>query len=165
MKKIVKNILRGFAAADKQIKTISSSKIFVGIVIICLNVASKFTTIKLSPATENFLRTGFAWQILVFCFCYMGTRCVYTSVLLTLAFIVVTQYLCNEESQMCLLPAFFREKYQNGNINESSKIELPNKVDIEKAIDILTKISKNVDGKNDNTTSSTTMPGNINANM
>lgn len=138
-----KSIANFFAVIDKNIKELSTNKFFVGIVLICLNVASKFTSVKLSKATENFLRTGFAWQILVFCMSYMGTRCIYTSFTLTVVFILITQYFCNEESSLCILPTYFREKYQN---SEDYK-EPPSKAEIDKAIEIMTNLSKTITEK------------------
>jgi hypothetical protein len=136
------------APIDRQIKRLSSSKFFVGIVLICLNVASKFTTVKLSKTTENFLRTGFAWQILVFCMSYMGTRDIYTSLILTAIFILITQYLCNEESRLCLLPSYFRERYQNQESQTSASTSgstSPSKAEIDGAIEVLKKVSETVD--------------------
>jgi hypothetical protein len=134
------------AFLHETITGITSSKFFVGIVIICLNVASKFTVIKLSKSTENYLKNGFAWQILVFCMSYMGTRCVYTSLFLTCLFIVITQYLCNEESAYCILPETFKEKYTNSGSNgaDDNKNTMPTKEDVEKALSTLTKLSESM---------------------
>lgn len=129
-----------------RLSALSSSKFFIGIVLICLNVASKFTTIKLSKATENYLKNGFAWQILVFCMSFMGTRDLYTSLILTILFIIFTQFLCNEDSEWCILPQSFKEQYVNtegtGDGKENKPPPTPPSQDeIQKALQTLQTLS------------------------
>ncbi len=86
------------------INSLNNSKFFAGIVMIMLNIGSKYITIKLSKSQEAYLRNSIGHQILVFAICWMGTRDIITSLILTTIFIVLTQHLFHEESKFCILP-------------------------------------------------------------
>tara|TARA_Y100001970_G_C14248251_1_gene869847 strand:- start:1592 stop:2020 length:429 start_codon:yes stop_codon:yes gene_type:complete len=86
------------------INTLNNSKFFAGMVMIMLNIGSKYITIKLSKTQEAYLRNSIGHQILVFAICWMGTRDIITSLILTTVFIVLTQHLFHEESSFCILP-------------------------------------------------------------
>jgi len=74
-----------------------------------LNIGSKYITIKLSKNQENYLRNSIGHQLLVFSICWMGTRDIITSLILTGIFIVLTQHLFNEDSYFCVLPERWRK--------------------------------------------------------
>lgn len=86
------------------INSLNNSKFFAGMIMIMLNIGSKYITIKLSKTQEAYLRNSIGHQILVFSICWMGTRDIITSLILTTIFIVLTQHLFNENSKFCLLP-------------------------------------------------------------
>lgn len=86
------------------INSLNNSKFFAGMVMIMLNIGSKYITIKLSKTQEAYLRNSIGHQILVFAICWMGTRDIITSLILTTVFIVLTQHLFHEESSFCILP-------------------------------------------------------------
>jgi hypothetical protein len=69
--------------------------------IVTLNVASKFTTIKLSKTMESYLKFSFA-ETLIFAISWVGSRDIYIAVALTLMFIILLIFLFNEESRFCI---------------------------------------------------------------
>ena len=83
---------------------INNSKLFAGLVMIMLNIGSKYITIKLSKSQEEYLRNSVARQLLIFSIVWMGTRDVVISFFLTATFIVLTDHLFNEESKFCVIP-------------------------------------------------------------
>jgi len=91
------------------IQSLNNSKFFAGLVMIMLNIGSKYITIKLSKNQENYLRNSIGYQLLVFSICWMGTRDIITSFILTTAFIVLTQHLFNEDSMFCVIPENWRK--------------------------------------------------------
>jgi hypothetical protein len=97
----------------EQVMNVNSSKIFAGLMIITLNIASKFVTFKLGKTTEMYLKYTFSRQILVFAMAWMGTRDIYVAGALTLLFIVLFDFLFNENSALCVLPNELKEYYQN----------------------------------------------------
>ena len=102
-----------FNGMHKKILDLNTSKMFAGLMIITLNIASKFVTFKFGKTTEMYLKYTFSRQILVFAMAWMGTRDIYVAAGLTLLFIFIFDFLFNENSSLCILPHEFKEYYQN----------------------------------------------------
>jgi len=102
-----------FNYLHKNIQVINGSKIFAGLMIIILNIASKFVTFKLSKSIESYLKHTFSRQVLVFAITWMGTRDIYIAFGMSFVFIIFTDYLLNEESNFCCLPTEFTEYHVN----------------------------------------------------
>ena len=96
-----------FAYINQNILAMNQSKIFAGLVIIVLNISSKFVTIKLSKPMEGYLKYTFSRDILVFAMAWMGTRDIYTAVFITVLFSICANFLFNEQSRLCCLPETF----------------------------------------------------------
>jgi len=79
--------------------------------IIIINIASKFVTFKFSKSMESYLKFTFSRDILVFAITWMGTRDVYIALSFTLLFVFIADYLMNENSMFCCLPASFIDKH------------------------------------------------------
>jgi len=97
-----------FGFVHDHIMFLNSSKFFAGIVMIMLNVGSKFITIQFSKSTEEYLKYSISKQILVFAMAWMGTRDIYTALALTAIFVVLSDHLFNEESHLCVVPHKYR---------------------------------------------------------
>jgi len=102
-----------FNGMHKKILDLNTSKMFAGLMIITLNIASKFVTFKFGKTAEMYLKYTFSRQILVFAMAWMGTRDIYVAAGLTLLFIFIFDFLFNENSSLCILPHEFKEYYQN----------------------------------------------------
>jgi len=87
---------------------LNNSKYFAGIVMILLNVGSKFIQIQFSKSTEEYLKYTVSKQLLVFSMAWMGTRDIYASLGLAAIFTVLSDYLFNEESTFCIVPSRYR---------------------------------------------------------
>jgi hypothetical protein len=113
---------------------LNGSKIFAGIMIILLNISSKYVNIKLSKTMESYLKHTFSKQILVFAIAWMGTREIYVALFITLIFTICIEYLFNEDSIFCCLPEQFKDYHiellENQEVSEE---------DIKKAKEILEK--------------------------
>ncbi len=88
----------------KSLQSLNNSKFFAGIVMIMLNIGSKYITIELSKNQKQYLENSIARQLLIFSTIWMGTRDIYLSIGLTAAFTVLTEYVFNEQSSLCILP-------------------------------------------------------------
>ena len=104
---------RAMLNLNDNIMNINNSKLFAGLMIITLNIASKFVNFKLGKTTENYLKYTFSKQILVFAIAWMGTRDIYIALGLTLIFIFIFDVLLNENSMFCIVPAHYHEYYSN----------------------------------------------------
>jgi hypothetical protein len=91
------------------LRSLNNSKVFTGIMMILMNVGSKYITVKLSPSQEAYFRNNIARELLIFVVCWMGTRDLVISICLTASFYVLTQHLFNEDSRFCVLPKKYRE--------------------------------------------------------
>ena len=90
------------------VMALNSSKYFAGIIMILLNVGSKFISIQFSKSTEEYLKMSVSKQLLVFSMAWMGTRDIYTALGLTAVFVVLSDHLFNEESSLCIVPLKYR---------------------------------------------------------
>jgi hypothetical protein len=96
-----------------KILALSTSKLFAGMMIILLNISSKFVTIKLSKSMESYLKYTFSRNVLIFAIAFVGSRDIYVATFITLLFILFMDYLLNEESGLCILPDSFKEYHIN----------------------------------------------------
>ena len=96
---------------NDNIQVMNQSKIFAGLMIIILNIASKFVTIQLPKTVESYLKFTFSRDLLVFAIAWMGTRDIYVALGIVVLFIFVVDYLCNENSRFCILPENFVDKH------------------------------------------------------
>tara|TARA_B100001287_G_C22686548_1_gene534120 strand:- start:2082 stop:2660 length:579 start_codon:yes stop_codon:yes gene_type:complete len=91
------------------VTVLNGSKIFAGIMIIVLQISSRFVTIRLSKTMESYLKYTFSKQILIFAIAWMGTRDIYIALIIAIVFSFIADVLCNEESQYCMLPNTFKD--------------------------------------------------------
>ena len=135
MFKIFKKIKQRFKFLDK----INNSKYFAGLVMIMLNIGSKYVTIKLSKTEESYLEEGtIARQMVIFSIVWIGTRDIFTSFVMTAVFMVLTEHLFHEESKLCIIPHNMR-KFEKKDIT---------KKDIKHAKEILEKAQESGKIKN-----------------
>jgi hypothetical protein len=135
---------------NNQIQTMNTSKIFAGVMIIIINVSSKFVTLKLSKTVESYLKYTFSRDILVFAISWMGTRDIYVALSITIIFIIFIDFLLNENSTLCILPESFTD-YHIDKLDVDSHTITPD--DIKKIKEICSKLENDV--KNDKITSNT----------
>jgi hypothetical protein len=94
---------------NDNVTMLNGSKIFAGIMIIILQISSRFVTIRLSKTMESYLKYTFSKQILIFAIAWMGTRDIYIALIIAVIFSFISDVLCNEESQYCMLPNTFKD--------------------------------------------------------
>ena len=126
-------LLRPFYITHDYVKILDNSKLFAGIVMILLNVGSKFITIQFSRSTEEYIKMNLSKQILVFAMAWMGTREIYPSLMLTAAFAILSEHLFNEESEYCVVPHHMRvltKLIDTNNDGHVSETELNNAISI-----------------------------------
>jgi hypothetical protein len=101
-------LLNGISYLNSHVMYLNNSKFFAGIIMILLNIGSKFITIQFSKSTEEYLKNTVTKQVLVFCMSWMGTRDIITALGLTAIFTVLSDHLFNEESSFCIVPHNYR---------------------------------------------------------
>lgn len=88
---------------NKTTSWLNTSKIFAGMIMIMLNIGSKYITLKLSKSQEVFLRNYVAREVLIFSICWMGTRDILIAFIMTGLFVITVDYLFHEDSPYCLV--------------------------------------------------------------
>jgi len=134
-------IYKLFSYVHDHIQAINNSKIFAGLMIITLNIVSKFVNIKLSKTMESYLKFTFSRQILVFAIAWMGTRDIYIALFITIVFVIVTEFLFHEESMFFVFPEEFRDRHIEMLENEGNDKEITDE-DVRKATEVLEKAKK-----------------------
>jgi len=123
---------------------LNNSKFFAGIVMILLNVGSKFIAIQFSRSTEEYLKLNITKQLLVFSMAWMGTRDIYTALILTAVFTVLSDHLFNEESPYCVVPHKYRLLHKLMDTNNDGIVS---EDEINNAVIILEKARKDKEQK------------------
>ena len=118
---------------------LNNSKFFAGLIMILLNIGSKYITIELSKSQEEYLKNKVGRQILIFAISWMGSRDILVALALTGIFTVLTNHLFNEESRFCVIP----QKYRNyEHLLDLDKNNVVTEDEIKKARELLAKVNK-----------------------
>ena len=91
------------------VSSVNTSKVFAGIIMLLMNIGSRYIQVKFSKSQEAFMRNYVVREVLIFAVCWMATRDLYLSIILTVAFFILTEHVFNEESKFCVLPHHYRE--------------------------------------------------------
>ena len=139
MKKKEKSMFSG-------LKILNDSKFFAGLVILTMNIGSKYITVDLSKTQENYIKYSLGRQILIFAIIWMGTRDIVTSLIMTIIFIMFADYLFNEHSRYCIIP----EKYKELTIEVGEETNKVTQKEVNDAIKVLKLARKLKKDKDDN---------------
>lgn len=121
------------------IMVVNSSQVFSGIMIIMMNLGSKYVTIELSKSSAEYLKLSVTRQIMIFVLAWMGSRNIYIALGLTAALIILTDHLFNEDSSFCIVPHEYRIMKD---ILDTNKDGIVSKKELDDAMAILAKASK-----------------------
>ena len=118
---------------------LNNNKFFAGLVMILLNIGSKFIMVEFSKSTQEYMKYTVCKQILVFAMAWMGTRDIYTSLGLTAIFTILSEYLFNEESQLCVVPPEYRVLHKLADTNNDGVVT---ETELSAAMAVLEKAKK-----------------------
>lgn len=134
-----------FNFLNNHIMYLNNSKFFAGIIMILLNICSKFITLQFSKSTEEYLKLSVTKQLMVFSMAWMGTRDIYTSLILTAVFTILSEHMFNEESNMCVVPHKYRILHK---LVDTNKDGVVSDKEVNEAIEILERAKKNKERMN-----------------
>ena len=123
-------------------KHINESKFSVGIAMILLNIGSKYVDFKFSKSQEQLLRNSIARELLIFTIVFMGTRDIIYALLLTAAFVILSDHVFNDKSKYCLVPKRMKKIMAIVDTNQDGIISPEEE---QRALDTLKKAEKNRD--------------------
>ena len=111
-----------FPTLQNHIGSLNSSRFFAGIIMLMLNLGSKYISVNLSQTQEEFLKASLARELLIFSIVWMGTRDIYISIVLTACFIILADYLFNEKSKLCIMPKTFKKIEKSIDLNNDGMV-------------------------------------------
>ena len=132
-------LMNGVGYLNHHIMYLNNSKFFAGVIMILLNVGSKFITIQFSKSTEEYMKWTVTKQLLVFSMAWMGTRDIYTALGLTAVFTILSDHLFNEESSLCIVPHQYRILHKLIDTNNDGDV---NETELSAAIAVLEKAKR-----------------------
>lgn len=141
MVKLVKYFQNTFSSLDNTVQALNKSKVFAGLMIITLNIASRFVTIKMSKTMQSYLKFTFSRYILIFAISWMGTRDIYIALTITLLFIILFEYLLDEESNFYIFSEEFKDYQKSKAEDEEDEKEVSDE-DLKKAEKTLERAKK-----------------------
>lgn len=124
---------------NEYVQSLNSSTFFAGIMMICLNIGSRYVQLNLTESTEQFIKYALTKELLVFTVAWMGTRNIYMALVLTAVFVVLADFIMNENSKYCLLPKKFLQLRKAVDINNDKIIS---EKEINDANELLEKAKK-----------------------
>jgi hypothetical protein len=125
-----------FNILNNSINSLNSSTFFAGVMMICLNIGSRYIQLNLDESTESYIKYALTKEIMVFTISWMATRNIYMSLGLTAVFIVLADFIMNEKSRYCLLPKKF---IQSRRMNELVDNKILSEKEINDAVEVLEK--------------------------
>jgi hypothetical protein len=129
-----------FIGLHKTVSMLNNSKIFAGVVMLMMNIGSRYIQVKFSKSQEAFMRNNVVREVLIFAVCWMATRDLYLSIIFTVVFYILTEHVFNEDSKYCVLP----EKYKQFHLAlDTDGDGVVSQKEIADAVEILKKAKEN----------------------
>jgi len=118
---------------------INNSPLLAGLAMLMLNIGSKYVQMGFSKTQEEALRAGLAREMLIFAMIFVATKDIIISVLMTAAFVILSDFAFNEQSPFCLIPDSMRRIAMEADRDGDERISEEEERD---AIEVLRKAKK-----------------------
>ena len=115
----------------------NNSKLLSGLAMLILNLFSKYVELNISKSQEAYIRNSITREILIFIVVFVGTKDIITSILLTSAFIILSNTVFNEKSKLCIMPEKYKKLEKLEKVLDSNNDNYVSNIEIDKARDIL----------------------------
>ena len=112
------------------IYNLNNSKFFAGILMILMNLGSKYISLELSESQDEFFSNVVIRRIMIFTVVFIATKDIIVSFIITACFIILVSGLFNQNSKYCLIR------------DNSPKTKIISKEQVEKAKKIIMKYEK-----------------------
>ena len=138
-----KNFFKIFDAFDinKMLTNLSTSKLLLGLLMIFMNIGSRYIELRLTNGQEMILK-NIAREALIFTISFIATKDLLMSFIITGIFIILANFVFNEKSNYSILP----EKYKKlASMIDTNKDKIISDDEINKAYAILSKARGQID--------------------
>ena len=85
------------------IQSLNNSKFFAGILMILMNLGSKYISLELSETQDEFFSNIVIRRMMIFIVVFIATKDIITSLIITACFVIMVSGLFNENSKFCLI--------------------------------------------------------------
>ena len=85
------------------IHNLNNSKYFAGILMILMNLGSKYISLELSETQDEFFSNIVIRRMMIFTVVFIATKDIIISLVITACFIIIVSGLFNESSKYCLI--------------------------------------------------------------
>ena len=106
----------------KSILSLNTSKYFAGLMILFLNLGSKYLALELSETQEQMLSNKIIRRVMVFTVVFVSTRDIWVSLITTAIFIVLVSGLFNENSKYCIITKPVLKQVTHDDYVEAQKV-------------------------------------------
>ena len=120
------------------VKNLNTIKLFIGLMLIFANLGSRYVEIKLTKGQEMFIK-NIAREVLIFIIAFVGSRVIFVALTITAVFIVLSNFVFNENSRFCVFPKKYKKLINELDTNKDGKVS---KEELDKALEILKKATK-----------------------
>ena len=115
------------------LNNISTNKLFIGLMMIFMNLGSRYIEIKLTKGQEMVLK-NIAREVLIFTIAFMGSRDIFIALIITAVFIILSNFVFNENSRFCILPKKYKKFVDVMDTDGDGKVS---QEELDRAYDIL----------------------------
>tara|TARA_B110000046_G_C12708255_1_gene279463 strand:+ start:148 stop:543 length:396 start_codon:yes stop_codon:yes gene_type:complete len=115
-----------FHKIDLFLKRLNSNNYFIGLMMILLNIGSKYFVQELGNTADYFFNFKIIRRLSIFTVFFVATRDIKTSIILTAAFIIIALELFNEKSVNCILPKRLLDTIDTNKDGKLSPSEIQN---------------------------------------
>jgi len=106
----------------KSVLSLNTSKYFAGLMILFLNLGSKYLALELSETQEQMLSNKIIRRVMVFTVVFVSTRDIWVSLISTAIFIVLVSGLFNENSKYCIITKPVLKQVTHDDYVEAQKV-------------------------------------------
>tara|TARA_Y100000768_G_scaffold374655_1_gene344578 strand:- start:973 stop:1455 length:483 start_codon:yes stop_codon:yes gene_type:complete len=137
---------------NRFLNNLSQNKLFIGLAMISMNIASRYVELKLTKGQEKFLK-NIGREFFIFIVAFMGSRDLFIALIITAIFSVLSNYVFNENSKFNIMPEKYKQIEDAIDINNDGKItqeELDKAYKVLKKAKDMEKTTKKIDNLNNN---------------
>ena len=105
-----------FEALNGYLSGVNNSKLVMAMLMLTLNIGSKYVDFGFSKAQEQLLRNSVTREFIIFAISFTATRDILISIIITSAFFIMSNILFHEESKHCIIPKRMKRINKKTNI-------------------------------------------------
>ena len=126
---------------NKIVKNLNDSKLLAALGLLVLNIGSKHVDLDFTPGQKEILKHTITKQVLIFSIAWIGSKDIYTSLLVTSGYMIIFELLLNKKSSLNVMPEKLKRLEENIDTNNNGIIE---EQELEKAIEIIKKYKSTI---------------------